>query len=250
MTPQAISLGRPRVHFRSTSSTNDRARELAMAGAPHGTLITAAEQTAGRGRMGRRWEAPPGSALLMSVVLRGTGTPGSTVAPLPLLAAVAVCDVAGPNARVKWPNDIVIPKGGALRKLGGILTEGRPQEDWAVLGIGLNVAVRLEALPAELRETAATLGQPQSAIETTLSELLAALERRLGEPAKATLDAWRALDALHGQEVSWTVGGEQIVGRAEGIDDSGRLVVVRPDGESTALEAGEVGVSMRRDRKH
>jgi BirA family biotin operon repressor/biotin-[acetyl-CoA-carboxylase] ligase len=232
--PQAFALGRPRLHLRSTTSTNDRARELALAGAPHGTLVTAAEQTAGRGRMGRRWTAPAGSSLLMSLVLRDA--PG----PLPLLAAVAVCDVAGPEARVKWPNDIVVRDGEVLRKLAGILTEGRPQEGWAVLGIGLNVAVRVEDLPPELRGTAATLGLAPTAIEPTLASLLGALERRLAAPPEATLDAWRGLDALQGREISWGTGEGRAEGRAEGIDDSGRLVVATAEGGRRTLDAGEV----------
>ena len=86
-------LGRPRLHLRRTDSTNERARELAAAGAPHGTLVTASEQTAGRGRQGRRWSAPAGSALLMSLVLRWPPSPRPPEL-LPLAAAVAVCDVA------------------------------------------------------------------------------------------------------------------------------------------------------------
>ena len=238
---QATVLGRPRLHLRSTTSTNDRARELAIAGAPHGTLVTAAEQTAGRGRMGRSWTAPAGSSLLMSLVLRDTPS------PLPLLAAVAVCDVAGPDARVKWPNDIVIEEHGAsseegttLRKLAGILTEGRPQEGWAVLGIGVNVAVRVEDLPSELQRRAATLGLAPDAVEPILVSLLAALQRRLSGPTAATLDAWRELDALRGQQISWMDGEQQWSGTAEGIDDSGRLFVMTADGSGATLDAGEV----------
>jgi BirA family transcriptional regulator, biotin operon repressor / biotin---[acetyl-CoA-carboxylase] ligase len=257
------TLGHPRLHLRRTDSTNDRARELALGGAPHGTLVTAAEQSAGRGRGGRRWSASPGSALLMSLLLR---TPPSL---LPMIAAVAVCDVAGEDARIKWPNDVVVqfapPKLTApssegrsergsqptveqqLAKLAGILIEGRPQEGWAVLGIGLNVAVELGDLPAELRPggarhsatsplPAATLGRPREAIEPTLSLLLEALERRLAEPAEATLVAWRSRDALLGREIAWTAGR----GRARGIDGAGRLVVALADGGQTTLGAGEV----------
>lgn len=238
---QSVALGRPRLHLRSTTSTNDRARELAIAGVPHGTLVTAAEQTAGRGRQGRSWAAPAGSSLLMSLVLRDAPS------PLPLLAAVAVCDVAGPQARVKWPNDIVIEEHGAtgkaentLRKLAGILVEGRPQEGWAVLGIGLNVAVGLKDLPPELRMSAATLGLAPDAIEPTLSSLLAALERRLCTPTTTTLDAWRTLDALRGRSVSWVERDEQRTGHAAGIDDSGRLIVTMAGGSQATLDAGEV----------
>jgi BirA family biotin operon repressor/biotin-[acetyl-CoA-carboxylase] ligase len=224
------ALGRPRLHLRRTDSTNERARTLALAGAPHGTLVTAAEQTAGRGRQGRRWSAPAGSALLMSLLLR------DPPALLPLTAAVAVCEVVGADARIKWPNDIVVPRGPTLAKLAGILIEGRPQEGWAVLGIGLNVAVRVEELPPELRDTAATLGRPPEAIEPLLSRLLAALERRLGDPSAQILDAWRARDALRGREVAWVAGR----GCAEGVDGEGRLVVRLPGGAHTALDAGEV----------
>ena len=95
-------LGVPRVHHRVTDSTNERARELALAAAPHGTLVTADEQSAGRGRQGRTWTAPPGSALLMSLVLRELDP------LLPLAAAVAVCEALpeDADARIKWPNDV------------------------------------------------------------------------------------------------------------------------------------------------
>ncbi len=255
-------LGHPRLHCRSTDSTNDRAKALAIAGAPHGTLVTASQQTAGRGRQGRRWSVPPGSGLLASLVLRGS--PPSPL--LPLIAAVAVCDVAGPDAKIKWPNDIVVvrPPGapgvgadtgagtgtsaetdtgaaidagaGGLAKLAGILAEGRPQDGWAVLGIGMNVAVRLDQLPAELRRTAATLGEPPEQIESTLTRLLAALAQRLAEPAEQTLEDYRARDALRGRDLTWAGGS----GRAEGIDGEGRLVVALANGGHVTLDAGEV----------
>ena len=231
-------LGRPRVHLRRTDSTNDRARELALAGAPHGTLVTAAEQTAGRGRQGRRWSAPPGSALLMSLLLHSQPTDhGEQLAPLlPLIVALAVSDVAGDEARIKWPNDVVVERGDGLAKLAGILTEGRPQEGWAIVGIGLNVAVRIDELPAELHDSAATLGRDVDEIEPTLELLLDALARRLGEPSETTLREWRARDALLGRPVTWNGGA----GEAEGIDGAGRLVVALDGGGRVALDAGEV----------
>jgi BirA family transcriptional regulator, biotin operon repressor / biotin---[acetyl-CoA-carboxylase] ligase len=262
--PGVSTLGRPRLHLRQTGSTNDRARELACAGAPHGTLVTASSQTAGRGRQGRRWTAPAGSALLMSLLLR-TGPPNRvpsnsdrSLSLLPLIAAVAVCDVAGERARIKWPNDIVFVRDSppVLAKLAGILAEGRPQAGWAVLGIGLNVAVRLEDLPAELHFTAATLGCSPDAVEPTLQRLLVALERRLSEPIAAILDAWRSRDALYGREIAWgspssvpaldvgpssaPVPMKEGRGRAAGIDGSGRLVVALAAGGHTMLHAGEV----------
>jgi BirA family biotin operon repressor/biotin-[acetyl-CoA-carboxylase] ligase len=219
-------LGRPRLHLRETTSTNDRARALAAAGAPQGTLVTAASQTAGRGRQGRTWSAPPGRALLMSVVLRDPGR------MLPLAAAVAVAETAGPDAAIKWPNDVLLDG----RKVAGILAEARPQDGWAVLGIGLNVAVRPTDLPEELRATAATLGLEPRDVEGVLERLLGALERALALDTPALLDAWRTRDALRGRAVAWA-GGEGI---AAGIDGDGRLVVEVAGGGRTALEAGEV----------
>ena len=235
-------LGRPRLHLRSTDSTNDRARLLAISGAPHGTLVTASLQTAGRGRQGRRWTAPADSSLLMSLLLRSPPT------LLPLIAAVAVCDAVGERARIKWPNDVVLAgapglAAPGLAKLAGILAEGRPQEGWAILGIGLNVALRLEDLPAELRERTATLGEAPREIEPTLARLLEALSERLSQPEVNVLEAWRARDALLGEEITWGAPGLSGVpgrGRAEGIDGTGRLVVALAQGGHTALDAGEV----------
>jgi BirA family transcriptional regulator, biotin operon repressor / biotin---[acetyl-CoA-carboxylase] ligase len=220
------TLGRPHLHLRATTSTNDRARELAQAGAPHGTLVTAAEQSSGRGRQGRTWSAPAGSALLMSLVLR------DAPALLPLAAGVAVAEVAGPDARVKWPNDVLVDG----RKVAGILAEGRPNEGWTVLGIGLNVALRVEDLPPELHATAGTLGLAPTELEPTLARLLATLERVLALDTAALLDEYRARDALRGREVAWADGS----GRAAGIDGAGRLVVELAGGGRTALGAGEV----------
>jgi BirA family biotin operon repressor/biotin-[acetyl-CoA-carboxylase] ligase len=265
---EASTLGCPRLHLRRTDSTNERARKLAIEGAPHGTLVTANEQSAGRGRQGRAWLAPPGRALLCSLVLR------EPPALLSLIAGVAVCDAVGNHACVKWPNDIVVQAPGAssddapaaehteppsgqiaqpkLAKLAGILVEGRPQEGWAVLGIGLNVAVRVEQLPPDLRGRAASLELPPSAIEPLLSRLLEALEMRLSEPAGSVLDAWRAHDALLGREVSWghhgidLDQGSQSAGRASGIDEMGRLVVTLADGSTRVLDAGEVHLGAAR----
>ncbi len=223
MTP---SLGTPRVHLRRVDSTSQRARDLAAAGAPHGTLVTAAEQTAGRGRQGRNWVAAPGQALLMSLLLR------EWPALLPLAAAAAVAEAVGETAMIKWPNDVLLFD----RKVAGILAEGRPQAGWMVLGIGLNVAVRREDLPVELRNTAATLGLPPSAIEPNLARVVERLQRWLSAPPAAVVAAVRARDALAGREVRYG----DVTGRARGIDDHGRLLVLRADGGEDLLDAGEV----------
>jgi biotin-[acetyl-CoA-carboxylase] ligase BirA-like protein len=149
-----LSFGAPHRHYRQTDSTNTRARELAAAGAPHGTIVTAAEQTEGRGRQGRTWTAPPGKALLYSAVLRPLGDRPL----LPLAVALAVCEVAedlapGIACQVKWPNDVQVEG----RKLAGILIEARPQDGWAVIGVGLNLSIAPEEFPPDLRETAVSI---------------------------------------------------------------------------------------------
>lgn len=235
-----MTLGRPRAHHRVTDSTNERAKALASAGAPHGTLVTADEQTAGRGRQGRSWLAPSGSAVLMSLVLREL-EPGMALAPL--AAAVAVCEAAeasapGVECRVKWPNDVWIEG----RKLAGILIEGRPQQGWAVLGIGLNVTAT--ELPEEVREIATSLAMASGVgLEPpdVLARLLDALERWLAAPAPEVIEAWRARDALLRREVRWADGA----GTAAGIDGDGGLLVDTTAGRVT-LGAGEVHLERTR----
>jgi BirA family transcriptional regulator, biotin operon repressor / biotin---[acetyl-CoA-carboxylase] ligase len=206
-----------------------------VGGAPHGMLVTAEEQHAGRGRQGRSWMAPAGRALLCSLVIRDPPR------LLPLAAGVAVAETVDPaawggsrhlGAQLKWPNDVLLDG----RKLGGILVEGRPQERWAVLGVGVNVAVRAEDFPAEFRERATTLGLGPEAIEPALERLLAAAERWLAASEERILAAVRARDALCGRPVTWT-GGD---GVGDGIDDDGRLVVLTGSGQRVALDAGEV----------
>jgi BirA family biotin operon repressor/biotin-[acetyl-CoA-carboxylase] ligase len=150
---------------------------------------------------------------------------------LPLAAGVAVASVAGPEALVKWPNDVLVDG----RKVAGILVEGRPQERWAVVGIGVNVAVRADDFPPELRASAGTLGLGPEAIEPTLERLLERLDRWMAAPPQDVLDGFRTRDALVGRPVR-CAGAE---GRAAGVDDEGRLVVATDQGTVT-LEAGEV----------
>jgi BirA family biotin operon repressor/biotin-[acetyl-CoA-carboxylase] ligase len=237
--------GTPHRHFRSVGSTNTVARELAAAGAPHGTVVTAAEQTAGRGRQGRTWTAPPGSALLYSAVLRPI-EPRHSV--LPLAVALAVCETAealrpGIECKVKWPNDVHLEG----RKLAGILIEARPQDGWAIIGVGLNLGV--SKFPEELRDRAISLFTGASAVpfgrvaskrnssaEVAAGALGERLEVWLEAEADAVLGAWRTRDALFGREVSW----EQGSGIADGVDERGYLLVRLADGDRVALGAGDV----------
>jgi BirA family biotin operon repressor/biotin-[acetyl-CoA-carboxylase] ligase len=144
---------------------------------------------------------------------------------------VAVADLVGPPARLKWPNDVMVEG----RKVAGILVEGRPQERWAVVGIGLNVALHPEDFPVELRDRAGTLGLSPAAIEPTLDALLGRLEAWISTPIESLLAAVRERDALLGQAVRWA-GGR---GVGAGVDEGGRLLVDTESGR-VALDAGEV----------
>ncbi len=221
-----MSLGDPREHHETIGSTNDRARELAEQGAAHGTLVTAGEQTAGRGRQGRSWATPPGTAIAASIVLTEFDD------LLPLRAGLAVADVAGEGALVKWPNDVWIDG----KKVAGILAESRSEPRWAVLGIGVNVAVDVSALPADAAAVAGSLGRSADDVEPTLTALLSALETRLAQDRDGALNDLRRRDALRGEPVRWQDGE----GTGAGIDDSGALLVTLPNGGQTTLSAGEV----------
>jgi BirA family biotin operon repressor/biotin-[acetyl-CoA-carboxylase] ligase len=233
-------LGGPIVHLDRTGSTNDDARRLAASGAPAGTVVLAEEQTAGRGRQGRTWLAPRGSALTLSIVVRAGG---EALALLPLTTAVAVCEAceraAAVECRVKWPNDVWIDE----RKVAGILIEARPQEGWAVLGVGLNVETRLEELAPELRESATSLAiatGAEVARERVLELLLEGFAERLPEDGDRLLARYRERDGLYGRRISWEAGTERLEGEAKGIDEAGNLVAFLPSGERVSLSAGEV----------
>jgi BirA family biotin operon repressor/biotin-[acetyl-CoA-carboxylase] ligase len=228
------------VHLSETGSTNDLARELALGGAPHGTVVVAEHQTAGRGRQGRTWTAPPGRALMLSVVAR---VARRRMELLPLAIAVAVCEAceaaAAVECRVKWPNDVWI--GG--RKVAGILIEARPQEEWAIVGIGLNVDTPEDELAEELRATATSLRIAIRAPvdrEVVLDALLEHLARWFAASPNAVPDAFRARDALYGRRIAWSREGERRSGEARGVDDTGALVVFTDAGDELRLDAGEV----------
>jgi BirA family biotin operon repressor/biotin-[acetyl-CoA-carboxylase] ligase len=285
-----MAFGNPHRHYRRTDSTNARARELVEAGAPHGTVVTAGEQTAGRGRQGRTWTAPLGKALLYSAVLRPLDERHLL---LPLAVPLAVCATAeelapGIECAIKWPNDIWLDG----RKLAGVLIEAKPQDGWAVIGVGLNLSIARDEFPPELQDTAISLfgaqeedqgtespitkqgqgegresprrclakrpRQGDSSREAapdftakggdgqspgrlpTLPQATTVLNRHLAAWVEAdrdeTLDAWRRRDALRGREVAWDGGA----GVADGIADSGDLLVALAGGDRVVLGAGEV----------
>lgn len=234
--------GEPRRHYRSTSSTNDRARDLAEGGAPSGTVVTAAEQSAGRGRSGRRWTAPAGTALLLSAILRPLEL---WHALLPLAVPIAVCEaveaLAPVRCQVKWPNDVWIDE----RKVAGVLIEARPPE-WAVIGVGVNVAIPDGAFPADLRWPGTSVGHAAE-VEDAFAALCERLDAWVDASADAVLAAFAERDSLRGRRLSWAgAGGKPSdgAGTGAGIDARGNLLVETDSGEQLALGAGEVALSV------
>lgn len=225
-------VGRPHLHFRTVGSTNTEARRLAEAGAGTGTLVTCDEQTSGRGRQGRPWASPAGGALAYSVVLRRKiEVPGT----LPLAVGVAVCEaveaLGAERAMVKWPNDVWIEG----QKCAGILVEARPQDGWAVIGIGLNVAIADDDFPPEFRGRATSVGHGAT-VPDAISRLNEALNRRLDPDDSSALVELAERDALRGRQITWAAGK----GEAAGIDRDGNLRVRADNGEIISLNAGEV----------
>ena len=162
---------------------------------------------------------------------------------LPLAAALAVCEacerVAAVACTVKWPNDVWVDE----RKVAGILIEGRPQESWAVVGIGLNVDTHEDELEPELRDRATSLriatGSPAGR-EPVLGALLTSLAEMRERSRESVLSDLRERDALYGKRIAWSAGSKRLEGEACGIDDEGRLVAFDVTGERHALDAGEV----------
>lgn len=245
----AARWGLPAVHlFARTGSTNDAARALADGGAPHGTLVLAEEQTAGRGRSGRAWSSPPGLGVWMSMVAR----PSVLAAPglLPILVGLAAAEAIDPFVRpvttqVKWPNDLQL----AGRKIAGILCEGswdgaRPGA--VVVGIGLNVLHAPDDFPEEVRQTATSLritagwSPPRAEVAGAVASAVArALARPPAQLTGALQQALRRRDALEGRPVTVT-GATETAGTALGVSPVGALLLRTPEGRLQTVTSGTV----------
>lgn len=236
--------------FHTIDSTNTYAKALAEQGAPEGTVVVADSQTAGRGRLGRRFHSPAGFGLYLSMILRPP-CKASQLMHLTCAAAVAACDAieAVTNLRpgIKWTNDIVHDG----RKLGGILTElaFRGDEiDYAVVGIGLNCAQRPDDFPPELKEMATSLSMvqgrpvPKPALEQALIHTLQAMSANLPGDRFPMLNRYRADCVTLGKEIC-VVREESIYhATALDIDRDGGLVIRLPDGSIQTVSSGEVSV--------
>lgn len=223
----------------------DLARDLAAAGRAEGVVVRAEEQTAGRGRLGRRWVAPPGTSLLFTVLLRPAPT---LVEQVPMAAAVAVARaverVTGLRPAVKWPNDLVV-KG---RKFAGILVETEfvgNELAWVLLGVGINVnwdpGAEVPELAGQATGLGRELGQPVDR-ERLFREVLLELDRAYLKlrAGWSPFQAWRRRLTTVGQEVEVVAGAQRFRGLAVGVDRTGRLRLRPPDGRVVVIGFGDV----------
>jgi BirA family biotin operon repressor/biotin-[acetyl-CoA-carboxylase] ligase len=228
-------------------STMSRAAELAAGGAPEGAVVIADHQTAGRGRLGRTWLAPPGTSLMLSVVLR-PGLPPRRAWAVASAAGLALAEAADavlgrPGlVALKWPNDLLL----GPAKAAGLLAESR-DGGVVLLGMGVNVGQAAADFPPELRARATSLSAAAGA-PVDRGELLAAWAPRFvaayqdlvaGRPGLVA--AWRARLATIGRDVRVDrVDAQPVLGRAVDVDPDGGLVLRLPDGTMTTVPAGDV----------
>ncbi len=245
-------IGRQLRYFARTTSTMDEARRLAEAGAPHGAVVVADEQTAGRGTKGRVWVSPPGQGIHATLIVRpGTGQ----LRRLSIVSAVAAVDAVlattALQPAIKWPNDIEVE----ARKLGGILIEadwGTGSPRYALVGIGLNINFDPAPWAAQIERPATSLmielGERQPR-EPVLAAFLNAFEQRYQDAESAELrQAWESrLDTLGRPVVMTAPGGDKFHGVAVGVDDAGALIVRADSGAERTFIAGEV--TLRQPRR-
>ncbi|MEV1047033.1 biotin--[acetyl-CoA-carboxylase] ligase [Streptomyces sp. NPDC049916] len=236
----------------STGSTNTDLAGRARAGTvEEGTVLVAEEQTAGRGRLERSWTAPPRSGLFLSVYLEPGDIPVERWGWVPLLAGVAaatgLAKAAGVDTALKWPNDLLVQVAGEERKAGGILAEFAG--DGIVVGLGVNVSLRADELPAPTAGSLALAGAVSTDRETLLRAVLRSLEHWYG--------TWKAADgdaAASGLQAAYAAGcatlertvraelpgRTALVGEAVAIDGDGRLVLSTGEGLRQPVSAGDI----------
>lgn len=236
--------------FNTVDSTNNQAKAMAQKGAPHGTVLIAGHQTAGRGRMGRSFSSPAGGGLYLSVILRPE-LPAAQLMHLTCAAGVAACDAVQQSCQfrpgIKWINDLVVQD----RKLGGILTEMSVNAktglvDFAVIGIGINCLQETQDFSPELQNMAISLkatGRKPDIPHLAASLIYALYKMTLSLHDRAAVMASYRRDCITlGREIVVIQGDEKQYGTALDVDVEGALVVRLRDGSLKTVNSGEVSV--------
>ncbi|HUI05892.1 MAG TPA: biotin--[acetyl-CoA-carboxylase] ligase [Verrucomicrobiae bacterium] len=236
--------------FDETASTNDVVEHLAKSGAREGLVVFAESQTKGRGRHGRAWASPRGKGLWFSVLLR-PAVPPAAASRITVAASVAVArairQACRVDARIKWPNDVVLNG----RKVAGILTELRAEADeilLAILGIGIDVNCAREDFPPEIAKMATSLqietGHEQDRVALA-ARVLAALDdcyRAALADFEAIADEWAELGTTLGRQIVVTMARRRIEGFAHALDGDGALLVRKDDGQIERVLGGDLVV--------
>lgn len=258
-------LGKEIIFRESLDSTNTLAMELAEKGIPHGTVVIANRQLKGRGRLGRTWFSPPKGNIYMSVIVRPEIEPKDATM-LTIMSAVSCASAVrnstrnesfptGLEVNIKWPNDLMVSE----RKLGGILTEMKSDQDrivFAVIGIGINVNASLDAFPSDVSAVAASVieelrkgkGIKGDSPEISRTLIIAAILNELDRWFKVLvkggriqlINEWKKLSSTLGRKVKVVSGKDTFSGIAEDIDDEGTLILRLPSGGLKKISAGDV----------
>lgn len=243
-------IGKNIYYHEKTGSTNTDARQLAEEGTPHGTLVVAEEQTDARGRRGRSWQAPAGSNIYFSMILRpefAADRASMLTLVMAMSVARAVREQCGLKAEIKWPNDIVVNK----RKVCGILTEMTLEARnirYVIVGVGINV--NQKEFPEEIRETATSLFKESGNMfsrEKLLQRIMEFFEADYAsflkeENMSLLMKDYNAWLVNRGSQVKVLEPSGEYTGTAQGINENGELLVERKNGQQEAVYAGEVSV--------
>ena len=250
--------GKEIIFHESLDSTNTLAMELAEKGVSHGTVVIADRQLKGKGRLGRTWFSPPKGNIYMSVIVRPEIEPKDATL-LTIMSAIscarAVRNSTGIEVKIKWPNDLMVSE----RKLGGILTEMKSDQDrivFAVIGIGINVNASLDAFPSDVRAAAASVieelrkgkgikgDSPEISRTLIIAAILNELERWFKVLIKGgriqLINEWKKLSSTLGRKVKIVSGKDTFSGIAEDIDEEGMLILRLPSGGLKKISAGDV----------
>jgi BirA family biotin operon repressor/biotin-[acetyl-CoA-carboxylase] ligase len=236
--------------FEETASTNDVVEHLAKSGAREGLVVFAESQTRGRGRRGRAWVSPRGKGLWFSVLLRPS-LPPTAASRITVAASVAVArairETCRVEARIKWPNDVIVNG----RKLAGILTELRAETDeilLAILGIGIDVNCEREDFPSDLARVVTSLKMETGSSQDRVSlavQVLAALDEWYElalTDFEAVVDEWAKLCTTLGHQIVVTMGQRRVEGFAQALDSDGALLVRCDSGQLERILGGDLAV--------
>lgn len=256
-----VVLGRDITYIQEVTSTQDKARDLAMKGAAEGTTVIAETQLSGRGRLGRQWLSPRGTGVYLSIVLR-PNLKASDALQIPLVAGVAASQaiekVTSLRPSIKWPNDILL--GG--KKVAGILAEMSAEIDrlhYIVIGIGINVNSLGSQLPEEIQMIATSLSEAKGqrisrikVVQQFLEDLELLYEEFKIHGFQSIRALWKAYDCTVGSSVTVSMGEEETQGEILDIDDDGALILRKCDGTEERIIAGDVSLrlgAMNREKR-